>query len=86
MIQIAGVDAVASITELRSGTTVLLEHVRERRHAVLIQKNNVPYAVLVDWETYQMLLETKREADQPADRAPRRRGRERKPAETDRAA
>lgn len=56
MYRTAGIDAVATITELRSNTTELIEHVRETHRALLIQKNNEPYAVLLDWETYQYLL------------------------------
>ena len=51
-----GVDAVATISELRSRTTDLLSHVRERHEAVLIQRNNDPFAVLLDWETYETLM------------------------------
>lgn len=65
-----GVDAIATISELRSQTSELLEHVRERKVAVLIQKNNEPYAVLLDWETYLRLTQG---AETHADRTPERR-------------
>ncbi len=51
-----GIDAVATITEVRSSTSELLEHVRETRRAILIQKNNEPHAVLLDWQTYLELV------------------------------
>lgn len=48
-----GVQAIATITELRSDTSELIDHVRETKTGVLIQKNNEPYAVLLDWEIYK---------------------------------
>ena len=51
-----GVDAVATITEVRANTSELIDHARKNKSAVLIQKNNDPYAVLLDWETYQELM------------------------------
>jgi prevent-host-death family protein len=48
-----GVDSVATITELRSETSDLIEHVRNTNNGVLIQKNNEPHAVLISWETYK---------------------------------
>lgn len=51
-----GVDAVATITEVRANTSELIDHARKNGSAVLIQKNNDPYAVLLDWETYQELM------------------------------
>lgn len=50
-----GVDSIATITELRSETADLIEHVRETKRGVLIQKNNEPHAVLIDWETYRKI-------------------------------
>lgn len=47
-----GVDAVATITELRSETSELIEHVRTTKNGVMIQKNNEPHAVLISWNTY----------------------------------
>jgi prevent-host-death family protein len=67
-----GVDAIATITELRSETSELIEHVRNTKSGVLIQKNNEPHAVLIDWETYKKikkrvdLSELQEQADQPA--------------------
>ena len=48
-----GVDAIATITELRSETSELIDHVRTTKTGVLIQKNNEPYAVLIDWDVYK---------------------------------
>jgi prevent-host-death family protein len=48
-----GVDAIATITELRADTSELIDHVRKTKNGILIQKNNEPYAVLMDWEVYK---------------------------------
>lgn len=50
-----GVDAVATITELRSETSDLIEHVQSTNNGVLIQKNNEPHAVLISWEAYKAI-------------------------------
>jgi prevent-host-death family protein len=50
-----GVDSIATITELRSQTADLLEHVQSTHQAVMIQKNNQPVAVLISWELYKRL-------------------------------
>lgn len=50
-----GVDSIATITELRSETADLIDHVRKTKRGVLIQKNNEPHAVLIDWETYRKI-------------------------------
>lgn len=55
-----GINTIATITELRSETSELIEYVRSTSSGVLIQKNNEPYAVLLDWETYK---EYKRKLD-----------------------
>jgi prevent-host-death family protein len=52
-----GVDSVATITELRSDTSDLIEHVRNTQNGVLIQKNNEPHAVLISWDTYKAIKE-----------------------------
>jgi prevent-host-death family protein len=52
-----GVDSVATITELRSETSDLIEHVQKTKNGVLIQKNNEPHAVLISWKTYKALKE-----------------------------
>ncbi len=72
-----GIDAIATITELRSNTSELLEHVREHKTSVLIQKNNEAYAVLIDWETYKALMQEAGEHQKAPDRPIKRRGRKR---------
>jgi prevent-host-death family protein len=52
-----GVDAVATITELRSETSDLIDSVKSKNNGVLIQKNNEPHAVLISWETYKAIKE-----------------------------
>lgn len=52
-----GVDSIATITELRSETADLIDSVRESKRGILIQKNNEPHAVLIDWETYKKIKE-----------------------------
>lgn len=52
-----GVDSVATITELRSKTSDLIDHVRDTKNGVLIQKNNEPHAVLISWEAYKAVKE-----------------------------
>jgi prevent-host-death family protein len=50
-----GVDSIATITELRSETADLIESVRKSKRGILIQKNNQPHAVLIDWEMYKKI-------------------------------
>lgn len=50
-----GVDSIATITELRSETSDLVERVKRAKNGVLIQKNNEPNAVLIGWETYRKI-------------------------------
>jgi prevent-host-death family protein len=50
-----GVDSIATITELRSETSDLIERVKDAKNGVLIQKNNEPSAVLIGWETYRKI-------------------------------
>ncbi|MBO6576510.1 MAG: type II toxin-antitoxin system Phd/YefM family antitoxin [Rhodothermales bacterium] len=54
-----GIEAVATITELRSNTSELLEHARTSKRGILIQKNNEPYAVLISYDEYIRLLNLK---------------------------
>lgn len=75
MYSTTGIDAIATITELRSKTSELLDHVRQKRSSVLIQKNNEAFAVLIDWETYLQLINAAGEEKEPEDRPSRRRGR-----------
>ena len=52
-----GVDAVATITELRSETSDLIDQVQSTNNGVLIQKNNEPRAVLISWKIYRAIKE-----------------------------
>ena len=52
-----GVDAVATITELRSETSDLIDQVQSTNNGVLIQKNNEPHAVLISWKIYRAIKE-----------------------------
>lgn len=52
-----GVDSVATITELRSKTSDLIDHVRNTDNGILIQKNNEPHAVLISWDKYKAIKE-----------------------------
>ena len=51
-----GIEAVATITELRSKTSELVEHAKGINRGILIQKNNEPYAVLISYDLYLDLL------------------------------
>lgn len=52
-----GLDAIASVTELRSKTAELIEQTRGRRQGILVQRNNEPAAVLLSYERYMELIE-----------------------------
>lgn len=52
-----GIEVVATITELRSKTSELIEHTKELERGILIQKNNEPYAVLINYDLYLDLME-----------------------------
>lgn len=51
-----GIEAVATITELRSKTSELVEHAKNIERGILVQKNNEPYAVLISYDLYIELL------------------------------
>lgn len=51
-----GIEAVATITELRSKTSELVEHAKDSELGILVQKNNEPYAVLISHEMYDKML------------------------------
>ena len=51
-----GIEAVATITELRSKTSELVEHAKRIKRGILIQKNNEPYAVLISYDLYVELM------------------------------
>lgn len=48
-----GIESIATITELRSETADLISHARKSKNGILIQKNNEPHAVLIDWDIYK---------------------------------
>ncbi|PSQ99464.1 MAG: type II toxin-antitoxin system prevent-host-death family antitoxin [Bacteroidetes bacterium QS_9_68_14] len=50
-----GIEAVATITELRSNTSELVDRAKELERGILIQKNNEPYAVLLSYDQYDEL-------------------------------
>lgn len=58
-----GIEAVATITELRSNTSELVEHAKKIERGILVQKNNEPYAVLISYDLYIDLLEKSQEID-----------------------
>jgi prevent-host-death family protein len=58
-----GIEAVATITELRSNTSELVEHAKKIERGILVQKNNEPYAVLISYDLYIDLLEKAQEID-----------------------
>jgi prevent-host-death family protein len=51
-----GIEAVATITELRSNTLELVEHAKTMDRGILIQKNNEPHAVLISYDLYDRLM------------------------------
>lgn len=61
-----GIEAVATITELRSKTSELVEHAKDIKRGILVQKNNEPYAVLISYDLYLELLKNfEKEAETP---------------------
>lgn len=52
-----GIELVATVTELRSKTSELIEQAKKIDSGILIQKNNEPYAVLISYDLYIQLLE-----------------------------
>ena len=63
-----GIEAVATITELRSKTSELVEHAKRIKRGILIQKNNEPYAVLISYDLYVDLLAQAEKAEKAARR------------------
>ncbi len=58
-----GIEAVATITELRSKTSELVEHAKRIKRGILIQKNNEPYAVLINYDLYDKLLKIEEQVE-----------------------
>ena len=48
---------MATITELRSKTSELVDHAKSIERGILIQKNNEPYAVLISYDLYLKMLD-----------------------------
>lgn len=54
-----GIEAVATITELRSKTSELVDESKNYQ-GIMIQKNNEPIAVLVSYKKYMELIGKKK--------------------------
>ena len=50
-----GIEAIATVTELRSKTSALIDQAKRLKTGILIQKNNAPEAVLVNYDLYQKM-------------------------------
>lgn len=50
-----GIEAVATITELRASTSELIDEAA-KYEGIMIQKNNEPLAVLVSYDKYMSLI------------------------------
>lgn len=53
-----GIEAVATVTELRSRTAALIDQAKGLKTGIMIQKNNIPEAVLVGYDLYQEMFAT----------------------------
>ncbi len=51
-----GIEAVATVTELRSRTSALIDQAKGLKTGIMIQKNNEPEAVLLSYELYLELF------------------------------
>ncbi|OZC01977.1 type II toxin-antitoxin system Phd/YefM family antitoxin [Rubricoccus marinus] len=52
-----GIEAIATVTELRSRTSALIDQAAGLETGIMIQKNNEPVAVLVGYSKYMELYE-----------------------------
>ena len=50
-----GIEAIATVTELRSKTSTLIDQAKDLQTGIMIQKNNQPEAVLVNYDLYQKM-------------------------------
>ncbi|MEM0963415.1 MAG: type II toxin-antitoxin system Phd/YefM family antitoxin [Bacteroidota bacterium] len=50
-----GIEAIATVTELRSKTSALIDQAKGLKTGIMIQKNNEPEAVLLDYDLYQKM-------------------------------
>ncbi|PEN14251.1 type II toxin-antitoxin system prevent-host-death family antitoxin [Longibacter salinarum] len=55
MYKTEGVDAIATITEVRSQTSELIDQVQGSKRGIMIQRNNDPQAVLISWDLYKQI-------------------------------
>ncbi|HHP7239130.1 type II toxin-antitoxin system Phd/YefM family antitoxin [Longibacter sp.] len=55
MYKTEGVDAIATITEVRSQTSELIDQVQGSKRGIMIQRNNDPQAVLISWDLYKKI-------------------------------
>lgn len=55
MYKTEGVDAIATITEVRSQTSELIDAVKGSKRGIAIQRNNDPEAVLISWDLYRKI-------------------------------
>ena len=53
-----GLEAVATVTELRSRTSALIDQAKGLKTGIMIQKNNEPEAVLIGYDLYLELFAT----------------------------
>ena len=53
-----GIEAIATVTELRSKTSALIERAKGLQTGIMIQKNNEPEAVLLSYDLYQKLFKS----------------------------
>lgn len=50
-----GIESIATVTELRSKTSALIDQAKGLKTGIMIQKNNEPEAVLLSYDLYQKL-------------------------------
>ena len=50
-----GIEAIATVTELRSKTSALIDQTSGLETGIMIQKNNEPVAVLLSYDKYMEL-------------------------------
>ena len=50
-----GIEAIATVTELRSKTSALIDQAKSLKTGIMIQKNNEPEAVLLSYDLYLKL-------------------------------
>lgn len=51
-----GINTIATITELRSKTSEIVDAAEQSEEGVLVVKNNSPYAVVVSFNRFNELL------------------------------